>query len=392
MKPACPRLFEAEALRDGRLVGAELSNFERHLSMCPHCSREVEALQALGDALRDTGLGPARAGGQHGEAGADELHIRRERTRLLAAFDAALVPPERKYGARSVLLGFAAVAAILVGLFVYFGPRAGAPDVGTGPVVVHADSDASWSRRSDGSLEKIVLERGALSIRVDPALALDHRRLLVVLPDGELEDIGTTFTVSADAGRTTRVSVQSGSVVLRLRGQPPLALGAGDTWTPSPPAAPSASACKSCEPASLSAPSASPLSSAPARRVPASSVPAHSTPRPKPSASHGASQSASHGASESVSHSATRAEPEGARDFRAAMAALDRGDNATAAARFADFLAAHPGDARAEDAAYLRIIALQRANNTGSMKEAAAQYLRRYPKGFRRAEVETLSR
>jgi hypothetical protein len=361
-------LFEAEALRDGRLVGAELSNFERHLNVCPHCSREIEALQALADALRAPALGPADA---------DELHLRRERTRLLGAFDAALVRPERKYGARRVLYGFAAVAALFVGLFVYFRPRAVAPDVtATHAVVVHAGSNTSWSRRIDGALEKIVLERGALSIRVDPALALAHRRLLVVLPDGELEDIGTTFTVSADAGRTTRVSVQSGSVVLRLRGQPPLALGAGDTWTPSPPAASSASACTNCDPAPLAAPSTSPLSAAPARRVPVSSTPSHATPQSRPPPALRASAP----------------EPEAARDFRAAMTALDRGDNATAAARFADFLAARPGDARAEDAAYLRVIALQRAGNTATMKEAAAQYLRRHPKGFRRAEVEMLSR
>jgi hypothetical protein len=374
MKPACPRLFEAEALRDGRLAGAELSNFERHLSVCLQCSREVEALQALGNALRASALGPADA---------DELHVRRERTRLLAAFDAALVPRERAYGARSVFAGVLAVAALIAGLFVYFRPPAVEPGVGvTDAVVVHADSNTSWSRRIDGSLERIVLERGALSIRVDPALALDHRRLLVVLPDGELEDIGTTFTVSADAGRTTRVSVQSGSVVLRLRGQPPLALGAGDTWTPSPPAAPSASACTSCDPAPLAAPSASPLSSAIVRSVPAASSPSsHAVPpRPRPLPSP------------SAPPSAAPLEPEAARDFRAAMMALDSGDNATAAARFADFLAARPGDARAEDAAYLRVIALQRAGKTSTMKEAAAHYLRRYPRGFRRAEVETLSR
>ena len=378
MKPACPRLFEAEALRDGRLVGAELSNFVRHLSVCPHCSREVEALQALGDALRTTPFGPADA---------DELHVRRERTRLLAAFDAALVPRERTIGARSFFLGLAAVAALLVGLFVYFRPRAVEPgDEAARAVVVHADSNTSWSRRVDGSIERIVLERGALSIRVDPALARDHRRLLVVLPDGELEDIGTTFTVSADAGRTTRVSVQSGSVVLRLRGQSPLALGAGDTWIPSPPAAPSASTCTSCEPAPLVAPSAPPLSSALGPGVPAgSTTPSHMTPaRRKPFSSPKASPSAS--------PSASPPEPEAARDFRAAMTALDSGDNATAAARFADFLAARPADARAEDAAYLRVIALQRAGKTGAMKDAAAQYLRRYPHGFRRAEVETLSR
>jgi hypothetical protein len=370
MRRACPRLFEAEALRDSRLAGAELSNFARHLSVCPHCSREVEALQALADALRAPALGPADA---------DELHVRRERTRLLAAFDAALVPRERTHRARGVFLGIAAVAALLVGLFVYLRPRAVEPGVGVAhAVVVHADSNTSWSRRVDGSLEKIVLERGALSIRVAPALALSNRRLLVVLPDGELEDIGTTFTVSADAGRTVRVSVQSGSVVLRLRGQPPLALGAGDTWTPSPSAAPSGSTCTSCEPALLAAASASPLSSAPGRPVPAaSSTPSRATlSRP----------------GRSASHDALPAEPEAARDFRAAMTALNSGDNTTAAARFANFLAAHPGDARAEDAGYLRVLALQRAGSTSAMKESAIQYLRRYPQGFRRAEVETLSR
>jgi hypothetical protein len=109
------------------------------------CSREVEALQALGDALRAPALGPADA---------DELHVRRERTRLLAAFDAALAPRERSYGARSVFLGIAAVAALIVGLFVYFRPRAVETGVEVADaVVVHADSNASWSRRVDGSLE-----------------------------------------------------------------------------------------------------------------------------------------------------------------------------------------------------------------------------------------------
>ena len=84
-------------------------------------------------------------------------------------------------------------------------------------------------------LDQVVLESGTLSIRVDHAVS--RHRLLVILPDGALEDIGTTFSVSADAGHTTRVTVQDGSVVLRLDGKPPLVLGAGDSWAP-PPAPP----------------------------------------------------------------------------------------------------------------------------------------------------------
>ena len=74
------------------------------------------------------------------------------------------------------------------------------------------------------------------------------------------------------------------------------------------------------------------------------------------------------------------------------MSALDSGDNVLAAARFARFLSSHPKDARCEDAAYLRVIALQRSGDVGSMKEAAAHYLTDYPNGFRRAEVAAVTR
>lgn len=84
--------------------------------------------------------------------------------------------------------------------------------------------------------------------------------------------------------------------------------------------------------------------------------------------------------------------PDASLDFRVAMAALARGDHAAAATRFASFLAQHPRDRRAEDAAYLRVIALQKAGDAGGMKQAALEYQRRYPNGFRRAEVEPLAR
>jgi TolA-binding protein len=74
------------------------------------------------------------------------------------------------------------------------------------------------------------------------------------------------------------------------------------------------------------------------------------------------------------------------------MAALDVGDNHQAAAAFANFLEKHPRDARAEDAAYLRVIAFQRSGDGAGMKQAALEYLRHYPAGFRHAEVEPLSR
>jgi hypothetical protein len=347
----CPRLFEAEAMHDGRLTGAERASFERHVTVCTACSREVQALEALAGSLR---------AGPPDRAVADELHVRRERTRLLAAFDSALLAPGRSWSVGHRLLGVAAVAALVVAVLVLPRVRRSAdPPAHASSAVVHADSTAVWAERRAGERENVVLERGALWIHVDHASA--EGRLLVVLPDGELEDIGTTFMVSAEDGRTTRVAVQDGHVVLRLRGQAPIALGPGDTWTPDP--RPVASA-----PASV----ASPADLAPAARLDRGE---RSTPSLRPSASR---------ASPPTSDPSV--------DFRAAMAELDVGNNPQAAAAFADFLEKHPRDPRSEDAAYLRVVALQRSGDSSGMKQAAVEYLRRYPAGFRLAEVEPLSR
>ena len=216
-----------------------------------------------------------------------------------------------------------------------------------------------WSERTESNGKKLIVERGALWIHVDHLDAAG--RFIVVLPDGELEDTGTTFTVSVENGRTTRVAVEEGSVVLRIRGQPPVAIGRGESWSPEPrPATPARAS---------SAPVAEPAPSE-RRSPPARTVQPPSAPLP--------------------SASALTSDP--SVDFRSAMAALNSGAHGESAAAFASFLAKYPRDPRAEDAAYLRIIALQRSGDTGAMKDAVLAYLRRYPKGFRRAEAERLSR
>jgi FecR-like protein/putative zinc finger protein len=346
----CPRLFEVEAMRDGRLTGAERASFERHVTVCPSCSREVKACEALAKSLRAS---------PPDQTAADELRVRRERIRLLAAFDRALLAPRRSWSMGPRVLWPVAVAALVFAILLF--PRvrpAEAPTHASSPVV-HADSTAMWAERMVGNRENVVLERGALWIHVGHSSG--EGRLLVVLPDGELEDIGTTFTVSADDGHTTRVAVEEGHVVLRLRGRAAIALGPGDTWIPDP--RPVASAWASAAP---------PAAPAPAAWLDRSE---RSAPSPRPSASL-----------------ASPPAPDPSVDFRAAMAVLDVGDNHQAAAAFANFLEKHPRDARAEDAAYLRVIALQRSGDGAGMKQAVLEYLGRYPAGFRHAEVEHLSR
>ena len=353
MSAPCPRLFEVEALRDGRLQGAELVRFKTHLGACADCTREARALQALAAALRTPSPLPTP----------DQLHVRRERTRLLAAFDAKLVPAPRHAKVWFRLVAALAAISLLAGLgFALWPARPFAAPVARAPrapdpVTVRADGSARWSRHTEPQLDRIVLQSGALSIHVEHTQP--QRRLIVVLPDGELEDIGTTFSVSADAGQTTRVHVQAGSVVLRLRGKPPIALGAGDAWIPPSP-----------EPSASPTPSAAPPATPP------------STARATPVA-RGVSSSAR-------SVDVTAADP--AADFRAAMSAFNDGDNTGAAARFGVFVSKHPSDPRAQDAAYLRILALQRSGNSAATQQAARDYLKRYPAGFRHAEAEALAR
>ncbi|HET9932175.1 MAG TPA: FecR domain-containing protein [Polyangiaceae bacterium] len=373
-KPACARLFEAEALRDGRLSGAEVDRYHAHLKVCSTCASEVEALQALANALRSSAP----------PSPINELHVRRERTRLLAAFDARLVAAPaglHRNRRRNAVAALAVLSALAVTLAFVFSPSrrvapvATSPAVSPEPVIVQADSKTQWSRRTESDLETITLQSGVLSIRVDHDAAAPPRRLLVILPDGELEDIGTAFSVTADAGHTTQVSVRAGSVVLRLHGKPPLALGAGDSWSPVP----------VYDTPAISAPARASNTSAIPAPAPASAPAASSSsPPPVPSAR-------SPRATPALPRTAASA-PDAFTDFRIAMSRLNSGDNAAAAAQFAAFVHQHPNDSRAEDAAYLCVLAWQRAGNSSATRRAATEYLARYPRGFRRAEVESLAR
>jgi hypothetical protein len=348
MASVCPRLFEVEATRDGRLAGADLTRFESHLARCASCSEEYRALDSLGASLRSLPV-----------VTTDELHARRQRTRLLAAFNASLLPAPS--GAKRWLAPLIVAATLTTLTLTLWHSRTPAPAPAPAAheaIAIRPSPKTQWSRQVESHRETITLVAGTLSVSIDHTLS--PRRVRVLLPDGELEDLGTTFSVTVAAGATTRVSVQDGTVILRLSDRAPIVLGANESWsqaTPTPPA---------------SAPQTTrPL---PAQRAPANApapAPATSAPEAMPDIS---------------------ATDTAASDFRAALSTLNSGDSSLAATRFATFLTRHPTDPRAEDAAYLRVIALQRAGSTSAMNAAALDYLRRYPQGFRRAEVEALQR
>jgi hypothetical protein len=346
----CPRKFQVEALRDGRLGGAERRSFERHVAACAVCARESAALENLAEAARAA----------FGEASnADDLHVWRERSRLLEAFDRTVVSSEGRPRSKGWLFWPAAVTALAAALVVFWRTR---PVIEPESVraTIQADASAVWSRLpSTGDREKVALERGTLQIRIDHRAG--ERQVVVVLPDGELEDVGTIFRVSVEGKRTSRVEVEEGKVVLRLRGRPLAEIQAGQVWLPDAPAV------------------APPEMAPPPPRLETSEERGRprQQPRPRP-------------VNARQPHDV--APPDPLVEFRAASSALRAGNNRLAADAFTRFLADHADDPMAEDAAYLRVIAFQRIGVDEDVKRAARAYLDRFPSGFRHAEVARLGR
>jgi ferric-dicitrate binding protein FerR (iron transport regulator) len=212
---------------------------------------------------------------------------------------------------------------------------------------------ARWWRHDEGGLTLVRLEDGELELQV--AHSAKQHRLIVSLPDGELEDVGTAFHVSVAAGRTVSVVVREGSVVVHRTGRPPVSLVAGDRWFAEPARSPPVASAPPKPPAALPPP-----------RAPAPPPPPAPAPRPP--------------ARNTI-----------AAEFRDAVSLLDGGRNAAAATALSAFLARHGDDPRAEDASYLLVVALQRTGDAAATRAAAREYLQRYPSGFRRAQIEPLA-
>ena len=345
MKPACPRLFEVEALRDGRLAGAEVTRFRAHVGVCPVCARRSRKPSKPSP---DATLCYARH--------ADELHVRRERTALARGLRRGLVPACTQ-PLDTLVLGRRSRRAVVASRSASFS-RARVPD-----------STAARPPRRSRSPSRAVAPRAARGGREGRSSTskgrppkwhpLDSRpsrtalRVLVVLPDGELEDIGTTFSVSADGGPHDARQRPGG----QCRPPPPRCSAARCSVPATPGPGTSAPSTAPSAPDAASPPADSTTFRAPAP-MPA---PVASVPPPNASA-----------------------------DFRMAVSALNSGNDAAAAALFASFLLDHPSNPRIEDAAYLRVLALHRSGNQSATERAAGEYLRRFPHGFRRTEVKAL--
>lgn len=341
MSTRCQRSWEVEATRDGRLTGAALESFESHMRTCASCTKEAETLEGLAKGLRALGTNEV-----------DDVALRRLRNDILEAVDAEQTGRGRvgSRGAYSVsrLVAFA-VAAVVLGLVAFASWRgvAGgrgargergteeareAKDASVAPRVaeavarqttvdVTAGEGARYSRAIVGDTEIVELADGALRLQVRrPA---GGRRVLVKVPDGEIEDLGTVFEVLVNDGHAQRIGVHEGRVVVRLSDASPVTIEAGRAWNREGVTTAAAKA----------------------------EVKAHAHAHAKANANANASANANAGA------------------------------NAKADA-----------DASAEDATYLDVLRLLRQGRESEARVAADTYLRRFPTGFRRAEMERVAR
>ncbi len=318
----CARAWEIEAVRDGRLSRDHRDTLGRHAETCAECRAQTIYLDGLGRALR--GLDVPEPG---------DVALRRARQSVLSRVDAELAgrgaTTARLGRTRGALPWLAAGAVLLVAVVSFL--RIPTPPVATAPRTVLEAVDeggAQWTQRSDGEIDRIDLKDGTLRLRVKKARG--GNRLVVHVPDGEIEDVGTTFHVVVSDGRTERVAVDEGRVVLYLLNRAPITLSSGQTWDRPSDDVPI------------------PLLAASVRPPPVATT---STPRSPPTSSQPRAPS------------------------------LDP----TATSR-------PPANAELEDAAYLHALQLLREGRDAEAKAAAREYLRAFPNGFRREEMGRFDR
>ncbi|HMI83792.1 MAG TPA: tetratricopeptide repeat protein [Polyangiaceae bacterium] len=340
-RPTCDRVWQAEAIEDGRLDGPERMSFAKHARSCPVCAKEVAALGSVRETMQMVAA-----------LSSTPLEHRRARAELLRRADIRVLSrgSERLAGrwlwlAAAIACG--AMAVVVVALISRQHQALSAADIFQGPpsFEVEGAEDAEWSSEIVGSVLRAHLDAGMASFHVERTQS--GQRFLLHMPDGEIEVHGTRFRVEVRRGTTKRVEVSEGVVTLRLRDEPEHWLHAGEAWDVDEAIA--------------------------ARR---DNVDA-GTAAPVPSAAKSPTDARSTGAPEDA--------------FAAAVTALRQGNYRKAEQMLDRFLAASPHDARLEDAWFMKAVARARSGDTEGAAELGRAYLERFPNGLRRREAQRIA-
>jgi hypothetical protein len=353
----CQRAWEAEAIENGQLDGLDRASFARHAVTCDVCAREQAALSRLRALVKRA---PSVA--------STPLERRRLRVAVLARAHRETLDGHRDRRV-AILAGLGLGFALLAGAFLWrraFDRQTSAPSFEVLPI-----GTTDWHLDREGAQTELRLNDGVVALHVDKLVPT--QRFVLLLPDGELEVRGTRFFAEVREGRTARVDVTEGTVVVRLAAEAPRTLTAGQGWHRDGPGG-----RESAAESGTSAPLVpSPVPEAPPRAAPERSR--------APNAARSTPASAPKTADNSVSPSAGMC-------FARAMAAFDAGSYDRAEELFADFERRFPTDSRIEDADFLRVVIRMRGGDSSGAEQRAHAYLARHPKGLRHGEVEAFLR
>jgi hypothetical protein len=366
----CTRMWEATAVEDGRLVGADRRSFERHVETCRVCADEVQALSCLRQTMQ--AVQPSAL---------TELDLRRMRHGLLRQAHARRARREVP-GRRSLLMVLMAIVAIAVVATTL--RRAHPPSLLPPPVLVQSEAERSSpffdfvnvagaivTSRTEPARTGAVLSDGIAAFHVEHVRT--GHRFLLALPDGEIEVRGTRFTVSVQHAQTQSVEVSEGIVALRLQGQPERLLGAGERWA---------------LPVSNEAVAKETSEASPRKALPNALAAARRSQKPAPSTPTGDARSDAPSTDDRRAAEADRAAK--SQRFAAAVESFRQMHYASADALLQAFVRDYRLDPRCEDASFLRAVAHSRMGDAAGAADLARAYLANFPHGLRRLEASGL--
>lgn len=333
MLERCAQGLTVERALDGRLTESEERAHVAHLAACAACAKERASLVRLREELGALQTAP------------NPFVMRRLRREVLADVSRGAASRERRRIRPRLYVYFAGlvVAAAALVVFIWSTTRSSTSDL-----TVTTAAGARYSRERDGTRDVVRLSEGEFDFDVHSHA--DGRGLVFLVPDGEIEDIGTSFHVVVREGHTEVISVTEGEVEFRKQGAAPMRLVAGMTYRRL-----SDEAAKLAEgSARTAAVVPSPLDVAPA---------VTSTPNAIESKPHG----------EALKPIAAHREgvPPTPSSAPTSSAALETG-------------------LAAEDIAYMEVIRMLRSGKTSEAREGARRWLSQYPTGLRRAEMESV--
>src|SRR5690606_1753430 len=164
-RPVCTRAWQAEALEDGRLSGADRASFERHAASCAECSSELRALARLRPSAERLPVSTPTP-----------LERRRQRQALLRRASElrqrAPAQPRRRTFAAFALSG-ALLAAVCIG-FALRDSQSGSDASATPSAPTYrldTSPGAAWQTIEDGATLRLRLASGSFSLAVDKLTA-----------------------------------------------------------------------------------------------------------------------------------------------------------------------------------------------------------------------------